>query len=52
MALGYHFVSSCSFLGYEFGSFVPRPFLIYFLKNRFEKPCQKRDCFSCCPTLS
>ena len=29
MALGYHFLSSCIFLGYEFESFVPRPFLIY-----------------------
>ena len=39
MALGYHFLSSCIFLGYGFESFVPRPFLIYFflkidLKNR------------------
>ena len=38
MALGYHFLSSCVFLGYEFESFVPRPLLIYLtkiaLKNR------------------
>ena len=33
MALGYHFLSSCIILGYEFESFVPRPFLTCLKKS-------------------